>query len=75
MDYLGERGAAGGFGLECQAHADDFERVGEKDGDDARDGAGCEAPARGLFGAVGDEEGANLLVREEFDAAVGEDAE
>ena len=73
-DGFAEGCAAGGFGLEGEAHADHFEGVGEEYGDRAGDAAAHEPSEGCLLRFVFDEDGADLLVGEEFDPGVGEDA-
>jgi len=70
-----EAGAVVALRLEGEAHADHFQRVGEEDRGDARQRAAYEPPERGLVPVVGDHDGADLFVGEEFYAGVGEDSE
>lgn len=63
------------FRLKRQPHAHDLERVREEDARHTCQGARKESAERGFVGFGGDEDGADLLVGEEFDGRVGEDAE
>ncbi len=63
------------FGFKGEAHADDFEGVGDEDAGDTRGGAADEAAEGRLVRGGGDADGAELLVGEEFDGGVGEDAQ
>lgn len=63
------------FGFKGETHADDFEGVGDEDAGDTRGGAADEAAEGRLVRGGGDEDGAELLVGEEFDGGVGEDAQ
>lgn len=61
--------------LEGQAHPHDFEWIGDEDAGHAREGAAEESPQARLVLLGRDEDGADLLVCEEFNGGVGEDAE
>ena len=74
-DPLERRRAGLIFRFECQPHTDDFQRISNENACDARGGP-TEQPAERCFvRGGGDEDGAELLVGEEFDGGVGEDAE
>ena len=72
--YVDERYARLGLGLKGKAHADDLQRIGEEDGYGARQTATEEAAQRRFLTLVFDECSTNLLIGQEFDAGVGEDA-
>ena len=72
-DRVGEACSASTLRLERHAHANNFERVREEDARHARQAAAHEAPDGRLVRFVGYHSRADLLVCEEFDAAVGED--
>ena len=61
--------------LEGEAHADQLERVRAEDAGDAGEAAGEEAPDGRLVVGTVDDDGADLLVGEELDGGVGEDAQ
>ena len=61
--------------LECQPYSYDFQRVCEEDGGDPGDGTAKEAAEGCFFLGARNHCGADLFVREEFYAGVGEDAE
>ena len=70
-----EGGAGVALCFECEADADDFEGVGEEDGGDAGEGAADQPAEGGFLGFVFDDDGAYLLVGEEFDGCVREDTQ
>ena len=72
---LRQRGARVALGFEGQSDSDYFQRVGDEDGGQAREGAAGEAAERGLVRWRRDDDVADLLVGEEFDRGVGEDSE
>lgn len=77
VDLLADarKGGAGvAFCFEGETHADHFEGVGEEDGGDACERAADESPPGGFLGFVFYNDGADLLVGEEFDGGVGENA-
>lgn len=63
------------FCLKSQSHADNFERVGEADGDGAGQAATEESADGRLFVFGRDDDGADLLIGEELDTGVGKDTE
>lgn len=71
---VGQRGAPDA-GLERQPHANDFQRVCEKDRGHAGQGTGGEAPEPRLLVFRADNDGAVLLVCDELDGCVGIDLE
>jgi hypothetical protein len=63
------------LGLEGEAYADDLEGVGEEDRGDAGEGTADEAAEGCLLRTVPDEDSTDLLISQELDSRVGEDAE
>lgn len=70
-----KRGAVISSRLKGQPHADDFERVGEEDRGDTREGAGEESPEGYFLSLIFYNHGAYLLVGEKLDGRVREDAQ
>ena len=79
MVYLlantGERGPGVFLGLECEADADYFERVGEEHGGYTRYGTREESADNRLLGGRCDEESPCLFVCNKLNGGVGEDTE
>lgn len=74
-DPLQRRRAGLMFRFECQPHTDNFQRISNENARDARRGP-TEQPAQRRFVRGGrNEHRAELLIGEEFDGCVGEDAE
>lgn len=59
------------FCLEGQPYADNFERVGEADGDGASQAATEKSANGSLFVFIRDDDSADLLISEELDTGVG----
>lgn len=71
----GEAAALRGLCFECKTHADDFEGICAEYTNHASQTAADEAAARGFLGFTLDYACADLLVCEEFDTRIREDAE
>ena len=63
------------FCLKSQSHADNFERVGEADGDGAGQAATEESADGRLFVFGRNHDGADLLIGEKLDTGIGKDTE
>lgn len=61
------------LGLESETDADDFERIGKENGADSGNGAADESADGCLVFRTADDDGPNLLIRQEFDAGIRED--